>query len=572
MSLEYALHYSMQGWAVFPLVPNAKVPLTPNGFKDATRDPETVRQWWTRWPDANVGVVTGRASGVVVLDVDRKHGVDGVVAATELDLPETLVCRTPTGGFHLIFQAPDTVVARKIGVRPGLDILGEGGYFVAPGSRVDGRLYEIVRNRPIAPCPQVLVDLASAARVREDGKTDAPLADQPRAGEGERNAYLTSVGGRLRRIGFDQEEMAAALIVVNTLRCKPALPESEVRRIASSIARYSPNTEAIEAAQEAAPLVTRTLTELLAADFPAPEYLLDPILRHPSLSLWFGPSGISKTYLTLGLALALSSGRRFLRWAPTRPHSVLYVDGELGRRDMKMRAERLVRGHEFMPNEFHLACFDDQLSGFIPNLEEVENQERFIASIPEGVEVIVLDSLSTLTAMAESNDFQSWTTMQRFLLKLRRLGYSVLIVHHANKSGTDQAGTSRRIHVMETVVSLRKHETPDGHNPGFHDVEIHITKGRNLPPEQKEPFIATLSSPAHDSMAWSHGALGTRKRDQIEQMLRDGVPVTHVVAETQTAASFVYRIRTELMQAGKLSAGNAKPGPKKGDWRDRYER
>jgi hypothetical protein len=558
--IEYALNYAQRGWPVFPLHPNGKAPLTQNGFKEATREPEKVNEWWSRWPDANIGIVTGRDSGIVVLDVDIKHGVDGTAAAAQLDLPETMVVKTAGGGYHLIFQLPkDAVIPRKIGVRPGLDILGEGGYFVAPGSVVNHRTYEIVRNRPIAECPSVIVQLASQAKMHE-GKVSATL-DQNAIGEGGRNNFLTSLGGKMRRIGLDQEEMTAALLMVNTLRCKPALPESDVRRIAASIGRYMPDTKATEEANESAPVVTRTLDELMAANFPPPEYLLDPVLRHPGVSLWFGPSGISKTYLVLGMALSLASGRQFLRWRPDKPHGVLYVDGELGRRDMRMRIEKLMRGHELSPKHFHLACFDDQTAGLLPDLETPEGQQRFIAAIPEGIEVIVLDSLSTLTSMAESNDYASWTQMQRFLLKLRRLGYSVVVVHHANKGGNDQAGTSRRVHVMETVVSLRKHETEEGVTSFGHDIEIHITKGRNLAPQQKEPFIASLVA-MEDSMAWNCGPdLANKKRDQIEQMLRDGVPAGAIVEDLGVNRAYVYRVKSQLGLASMKPKGNWKGRP-----------
>src|SRR4051812_36672631 len=126
--MEYALSYATQGYAVFPLKPNGKYPLTEHGFKDASKDGEQIRKWWNEWPEANVGVATGRISGIVVLDIDRKHGVDGAVSAAELDLPRTLTIRTPSGGFHLFYKAPtSSIVPRRIGVRPGLDILGEGG-------------------------------------------------------------------------------------------------------------------------------------------------------------------------------------------------------------------------------------------------------------------------------------------------------------------------------------------------------------------------------------------------------------------------------------------------------------
>lgn len=235
--IETALHYAAKGWQVFPLLPNDKRPATENGFKAATAQREIIEGWWLRWPDANVGIVTGAVSGIVVLDIDRKHGVDGVLAATELALPETLVIRTPTGGFHLFFTLPEGVsVARRIGVRPGLDILGDGGYVVAAGSRVNGATYEIVRNRPMVPCPEVLVSLAA----HHKAAAVTPIAGKVVAGG--RNQYLASLAGKLRRIGSDETEIAAALMAVNEQRNDPPLPEAEVRRTALSIARYAPAT------------------------------------------------------------------------------------------------------------------------------------------------------------------------------------------------------------------------------------------------------------------------------------------------------------------------------------------
>lgn len=235
--IETALHYAAKGWSVFPLLPNDKRPATENGFKAATTLPVIITDWWTRWPDANVGIVTGSASGIVVLDVDRKHGVDGVVAATELDLPETLVVRTPSGGFHLFFSLPEGVkVPRRIGVKPGLDILGDGGYVVAAGSSVDGATYEIVRDRPMVPVPDVLVMLAA----HHKAASVTPIAGKVAAGG--RNQYLASLAGKLRRMGGDETEIHAALMAVNTQRNDPPLPESEVRRTALSVARYAPAT------------------------------------------------------------------------------------------------------------------------------------------------------------------------------------------------------------------------------------------------------------------------------------------------------------------------------------------
>jgi hypothetical protein len=543
--MEYALSYIGQGYAVFPLAPNSKNPFTEHGFKDASKDPETVRQWWSRWPEANVGVVTGRISGIVVLDIDRKHGVDGAVSAAELDLPKTLTIRTPSGGFHLFFRAPQgVIVPRRIGVRPGLDILGEGGYVVAAGSYINGSAYEIARNLPIAECPEALINLAGKASL-----TEMPKSAPNKVGAGQRNNYLASLGGKLRHIGFSGDEMVAALLTVNLTRCDPPCSEAEVRRTAASIARYAPNAEA---AETGSPITARPISELLSASYPPVEHVADPALIHPGLCLLYGPSGISKTYFALAWALSIASGRKFLAWDTPAPRGVMYIDGELGGRTMQQRIRALQSGHELtLEAPFYTASFDDQASGIFPDLENEESQERYYLGIPDDVQVVVFDSLSTLASMSEANDYKSWTTIQRFLLGLRRRGLTAIVIHHANKGGQDQSGTSRRIHVMDTVISLRAHLAEEGAVPGHKDVEVHITKGRNLPPNASQPFIATLAG-QDGAMAWEYGDLAQKKTAQIEELLRMGMPISQVVLETGCASSLAYRVKDRLSSAGAI--------------------
>jgi hypothetical protein len=565
--MEYALSYASQGYAVFPLKPNTKTPLTEHGFKDATKDPEAIRRWWTEWPEANVGVATGRVSGIVVLDIDRKHGVDGAVSAAELELPKTLTIRTPSGGFHLFYKAPTgVIVPRRIGVKPGLDVLGEGGYVVAAGSYINGTAYEIVRNLPIADCPEVLINLAGKASV-----TQEPAKDSKKIGAGQRNNYLTSVGGKLRRIGFSTDEMVAALLAINTSRCDPPCSEAEVRRTAASVARYEPDKDGSETGS---PIAVKPLAELLAANYPPIEFVSDPALQHPGLALLFGPSGISKTYFTLAWALSVAAGQPFLGWKTATPRGVLYIDGELGGRTMQQRVKLLSSGHEITLNApFYVSSFDDQASGLFPNIEDEEQHSRYLLGIPDDVQLVVLDSLSTLASLEDSNDAKSWGPVQRMLLGLRRRGLSCIVVHHANKGGSDQLGTSRRIHVMDTVISLREHKDEDGSAPGHQDVEVHIPKGRNLPKNMKDPFIATLCSQgivngAPESMFWTRGDLLTRKTNQVEELLRAGVPISAVIQETGCATSLAYRIKDRLVANGSMKWTGSSKGRKRKDLDD----
>lgn len=147
--LTAALAYAAKGWAVFPCRPGQKVPATKHGCKDATTDAEQIRAWWERTPDANVGVATGSASGIFVLDVDGEEGLDALVDLGH-GVPGTLTQGTPSGGYHFVFADPYGVgnSARKLG--PNLDTRGDGGYILtSPSVHPNGGRYRwIGKGRP----------------------------------------------------------------------------------------------------------------------------------------------------------------------------------------------------------------------------------------------------------------------------------------------------------------------------------------------------------------------------------------------------------------------------------------
>jgi hypothetical protein len=110
-----------------------KHPLTARGKDDATDDPPQVLAWWTRWPRANIGIRP--APGLVVLDVDPRHGGDLALTAitTAHDMPATWSAATGGGGWHYWFTMSGPIRSR---LRPGIDLKGSNGYVVAPPSRV----------------------------------------------------------------------------------------------------------------------------------------------------------------------------------------------------------------------------------------------------------------------------------------------------------------------------------------------------------------------------------------------------------------------------------------------------
>jgi hypothetical protein len=161
---ELAIFYHEHGWPIFPcrnqaeevadpstgelITLNEKTPKTSNGFKGASKFRRIIDRWWSDWPDSAVGIPTGAATGVFVLDIDCKPGgANGFDWLSDMEaehgpLPETARVTTPNGGLHIYFNY--VVGTRNRGaLGGGVDIRSEGGYVLAAGSQMsDGRAYE----------------------------------------------------------------------------------------------------------------------------------------------------------------------------------------------------------------------------------------------------------------------------------------------------------------------------------------------------------------------------------------------------------------------------------------------
>lgn len=154
-----ALRYATWGYAVLPLARGGKKPHRmlghEGGVHHATVNQAAIWRWWESDPAANIGIATGTASRLVVVDLDVKHDADGITAfrdflgAFGLAMPPGPWVRTPSGGAHMWLHAGGRVPERP-GVLPGVDVKGDGGYVLAPPSmKLTAAL-----NRPGEPASQ----------------------------------------------------------------------------------------------------------------------------------------------------------------------------------------------------------------------------------------------------------------------------------------------------------------------------------------------------------------------------------------------------------------------------------
>lgn len=227
-----------------------KHPTTPNGLKNATLNREWIEAWWKRWPWANVGIVTGAQSGLVVVDIDPRHNGDDSLdnlLVKNGSFPDTVEVMTGGGGRHFYFKHPGIEIknsAGKLGV--GIDVKADGGYVLAPPSaHISGGRYEWEASSepdttPVAEMPNWLKELLAKPAREVDVQV---VSGEPGASSiisaGGRDNTLTACAGAMRRWGMTHQAILAALRIDNEARCKPALDDSDIQRIAKSVMRYA---------------------------------------------------------------------------------------------------------------------------------------------------------------------------------------------------------------------------------------------------------------------------------------------------------------------------------------------
>ena len=243
--LHTALEYLDRGLSVIPLEPNGKKPLaaalpvktgadgrpelTRGGAPKHTWEPFQARQptrdevegWFALAPGANLGIVTGAVSGVVVQDLD---GAEGLSEAQRRGIPTTPMSRTGKG-VHVLYRHPGHPVPNSIKRLPGVDVRGDGGYIVAPPSiHPSGHVYawNAGLDTPLADAPEWFVSLwtpdAGEEWVRNtlhgDARSYAPISSRnygeralanelsrlARAEEGNRNNMLVQAAYRMGQL------------------------------------------------------------------------------------------------------------------------------------------------------------------------------------------------------------------------------------------------------------------------------------------------------------------------------------------------------------------------------------
>ena len=287
-----------------------------------------------------------------------------------------------------------------------------------------------------------------------------------------------------------------------------------------------------------------TYSELLKMDLPPRENLIDPFLPTAGLCMIYAKRGVGKTFFALELMTSLAYGVDFLIFKITRPAKVLYIDGEMPANAIQ---ERLAKIEQRMKPNINMIepviITPDLQSGFMPNLATIKGQNQINKYI-EGVDLVIIDNLSTLCNYGKENDAESWMPVQQWILYLRRLKISVVLIHHAGKGG-NQRGTSRREDILDTVICL-KH--PSDHEPSNGaQFELHFEKARGMVGDEAKPILCQLT----DS-GWIVTALENSNYERVVELANDGLKGFEIAEELDLSKGYVSKLLKKAKALGEV--------------------
>jgi putative DNA primase/helicase len=297
------------------------------------------------------------------------------------------------------------------------------------------------------------------------------------------------------------------------------------------------------------------LAKFLSLPMRPRELLLQPIIPEKGLAMLYGARGTGKTYVAHGIAHAVATGTAFLKWQAAKPRRVLLVDGEMPAQALRERLSQVAGpegeaapyaiGTEPLGGAALEIIASDLLDNGVGNLASAPVQARLERWL-DGFELLILDNLSSLTTTLRENDGDAWSPIQQWLLRLRRRGISVLIVHHAGKGG-EQRGTSRREDVLDTTISLRRpYDYAPSEGARF---EVHIEKGRTLYGDDARAFEARLAI-VDGRTDWTVSTVDEIEVDRVTAMLEAGLSIRDIAEETGMHRSRVHRIKRRMEGEG----------------------
>lgn len=464
--LAQANEYIDQGWSILPVKPSEKRPYMTNWlqYQHTKATKEMADSWFTSLTGAGVGMVTGRISGVVVLDVESYCSIP--IDELLRRYPTQMISRTGTGGYHLFYLYPNGVskIANRVGIFEGADIRADGGFIVLPPTRhPNGKLYEWVKKGPLGVFPKALLDIQSQPKAQGDGWITEALRG---VSEGGRNDACARLAGYFFHKGLNADIVEALLTEWNE-RNDPPLPMREMRTTIKSIERscavvdgqftsveYEDDTKTASKAPE-----NSTFDLLRMRDYvkgyggEGATWLIQDWLPDKSITFLVSPPESYKTWILLDLAVSISTGLPFLGQArvnKTGPAMIIQQEdshGGLTERLALIAEQKMGMAASLGNGAWQIPCIPDLPIYIHPSRMLRFDNDKVLKELEEQIKtikprVILIDPLYSTTSGVDN--YMADLANQMMILKTWRdkYGCSFVLAHHSKKN-LDPDSTAR---------------------------------------------------------------------------------------------------------------------------------
>ena len=454
-NLIAALKYAEKGWSVIPLCTpidaehciqhsNCKSPGKTSlvnwaQYQNERASPEQIKKWFELYPNANVGVITGAISNMVVVDIDTVDKVDCY-------LPSTATSKTGGGGKHCFYRHPGKNVKTRARIIPNVDIRGDGGYVAMPPSlHKSGNCYEWI----VSPEESDFADLPEWVLLENENKSNTTTDwehlvnnEIPNGVRNQTNAQLT--GKLLSHLPLELWEAGwLTLKAINQSKGNPPLSEKELRTIFDSISEREAKKRASNLPTEVREIRAISLSELINTEFKNPQWLVDRLIPHEAVTILSGAPATYKTFLTLEIALKVAGGEKVFGEFQAIQSPVLIIDEENHARILKDRAKLLSRNLD-------LPIFIASKNSF--QLGEKSTQKVIEYAKSKNARLVIFDSFICIHD-ADENIASEMRTVMKYLKEIASQGISVIVIHHHRKKGKEKGNASQDIRGSSDIVA-----------------------------------------------------------------------------------------------------------------------
>jgi len=441
---EWALEYLKMGYSIIPT--NGKVSALPSWkkYQEVLPTEAEINQWWNNNSNANIGLITGKISGIVALDFD------GESVPEELEKLNVAISQTSPNHFHLFFKYPNITIRNSVKYNgKDMDIRGDGGYVIVPPSthfneqKVPDGQYQWIRElTPTTTLDELPPKFFIINPIKEDNKPFNQETNQL----GTRNDTTTRVIGSLLSHypphqwddicwqfiqAYNLTNNDPPLGMRELISCFESIKKEELSNKSESQNIYSSNF--------------LTFNELINKDFGKDEWAVEKLIPKNGITCIAGAPKSGKSYISLLLAISLASGNSFLNNFDTVQGKVFLISKEDNPRTTKNRLLALT-GEKDLP-----IIYTDSSDIFLDNELCFQRLKQQVED--EGVNYIIFDSFRRFFT-GEENSSQTISQIHNKFKKLQEIGCTIIFIHHMGKEGAIPRSAQDRVRGSSDITAM----------------------------------------------------------------------------------------------------------------------